>query len=121
MQRAYFAGCAAAALLMLGLGAALAGPDRRPAVLVGVLVALAVQVPLGWLVIRALGGPLFLAAWGMGLLLRLVVLGAMAFGVGPALGLPPAPLLLSLAGALFVLLLVEGTVTLGRLPGIVKE
>lgn len=49
----------------------------------------------------------FLAAWVGGILARLLVVGGVAFWVTRSNELEPAPTLLSLAGFLFVLLLLE--------------
>lgn len=48
-----------------------------------------------------------IAGWGIGVLMRLVTLGVYALAMVKALGLPPAPALVSLAAFLFVSTIVE--------------
>lgn len=69
-------------------------------------VAVVVQV-LALLVGRSFGKDRILVGWGMGALLRLVVVLVYGFAVIPALGLPLAPALLSLVAILFVTTLFE--------------
>lgn len=76
------------------------------------VLALAVQAPLGWWVIRSLGGPSFLVAWGAGLLARFGLVGLVAFVLVPQLGWPAAATLLSLVGLLVALLAVESVVVM---------
>lgn len=74
------------------------------------VLALVVQAPLGWWVIRSLGRPSFLAAWGAGLLARFALVGLAALLLVPQLDWPPAATLVSLAGLLVVLLALESVV-----------
>ncbi|MDQ2891246.1 MAG: hypothetical protein M3R65_11950 [Gemmatimonadota bacterium] len=76
------------------------------AVWTSVGVAVVVQV-LALLVGRSFGKDRVLVGWGMGALLRLVVVLVYGFAVIPAMGLPIAPALLSLVGILFVTTLFE--------------
>lgn len=57
--------------------------------------------------VRILGRRSWLTAWGLGALLRLVVLVGYAFFADRILGLPLAPALLSLAAFFFVTTLIE--------------
>jgi hypothetical protein len=107
-------------VLVAILGALLAlrlvPPAQHQAVWVAVLASILVQGPLGWWVIRAVGTPKFLTVWALGLLARMLMVGLMAVLVGPAFGLAATPLLVTLAGLLAALLLVEGVVALAALP-----
>ena len=107
-------------LVVAALGAVLAlrlvPQQEHPSVWVAVLASIVVQGPLGWWVIRSVGTRRFLMVWGLGLLARLLLIGLMAVLVGPAFGLPATPLLMTLAGLLAALLLVEGVVALAALP-----
>lgn len=85
------------------------------AVWIALLASILVQGPLGWWVISAVGTQRFLLVWGLGLLARLFLVGLMAVVVGPAFGLAATPLLVTLAGLLAALLLVEGIVALAAL------
>jgi heme A synthase len=107
-------------LMVAALGALLAlrlvPEPEHPAVWVAVLASIVVQGPLGWWVVRSVGTQRFLMVWGLGLLARLILIGLMAVLVGPAFGLSATPLLVTLAGLLAALLLVEGVVALAALP-----
>ena len=100
-----------AGVLMVGtLGAAAAAAlseRERPAVLLATALALVVQGPLGWWLVRSLGRAGLLRAWGLGMLARFALLAVAAWVVGPAAGVPTAPMLLALAALLLALLLVE--------------
>ena len=101
-----------AGLAVMALAVALAGvrsgPDGRQGILLGAVVGLMIQGPLGWWVVRSVGTDRFLGAWAAGFLARVVLLAVMALVVVPALGWDPAPVLVTLAGVLGGLLLVEG-------------
>lgn len=112
----------AATRYLLGLGAVgaagllagvIAGP-ARDAVWVAVAIALALQGPLGWWLVRAVGRPWFFQVWGVGLLGRFALL--VAVGVVLLVGRHPDRdvMLIALAGALVALLAVEIAVLLGR-------
>ena len=104
--RRYVAGLAFVAAAGAALGLVL--PPRVQAGWWPALVlALVVQAPLGWWVIRSLGRPSFLAAWGAGLVARLGIVALAAFLLVPQLGWPAGPTLVSLAGLLLALLAVE--------------
>jgi hypothetical protein len=103
-------------LVGLGLVAAIGAvavrttPGARPGGWLGLFIALVVQAPLGWWVIDAVGTERFTLVWALGMLIRLAALGLMALVAVPALGWRPEPVLLTLVGALFALLVVEGAV-----------
>ncbi len=107
-------------LMVVAFGAALAFrmvPEAdHPAVWIALLASVLVQGPLGWWVIRSVGTQRFLLVWGLGVLGRLMLIGLLAAVVGPAYGLAATPLLVTLAGLLTALLLVEGVVALAALP-----
>lgn len=104
---------------LVALGVALAGwrltdGAERSAVWWGLGLALLVQVPLGWWVVRSVGTGRFLGAWAIGMLARLALLGGLALAA-PLLWLDRTVLLVTAAGALMALLLVEGVVALMQL------
>ncbi|HEV2642159.1 MAG TPA: hypothetical protein VGT98_05610 [Candidatus Elarobacter sp.] len=72
-------------------------------------VGVAVQL-VAWLTGRALRGGNWIAAWGVGAVMRLVALVIYAFVAERVLGLPLAPALLSLAAFFFVTTLIESIV-----------
>ncbi|MDQ2669803.1 MAG: hypothetical protein M3Y31_04155 [Gemmatimonadota bacterium] len=74
------------------------------------VIALVVQAPLGWWVVRSVGKPSFLWAWGAGLLARFGLVGLAAFLLVPRLGWPPAATLLSLVTLLLAMLALETVV-----------
>ena len=74
------------------------------------VIALVVQAPLGWWVVRSVGRPSFLWAWGAGLLTRFGLVGVAAFLLVPRLGWPPAATLLSLVTLLLAILALETVV-----------
>jgi len=109
--KAYFGyavtGAGVVALLAGLLGWAL-GPHAVRSVWWGAGLAYAVQLVAFAALLRfRRGGNAFLAVWGGGVLARLIVVLAGAFWVTRSTTLEPAPALLSLAGFLFVLLLME--------------
>ena len=81
-------------------------PPVTRAIWTAVLVALVTQL-ISLVVIRSLGRDRLMIGWGLGALLRFVVLLAFGWVLVPALHLPMAPALLTLAGILFVTTLVE--------------
>jgi len=72
---------------------------------------LALQGPLGWWLVASLGTERFFGIWAFGIFLRLLLVGIMGLVVIPALGLPAAPVLLTLVGFLMASLGVEGVVS----------
>ena len=78
----------------------------------GVAVGLVLQTPLGWWAIRSIGTDRFMAVWGLGMLVRLTVVGVVGFAALPVLGRRAGPMLGSMVGVLVALLLVEGVTAL---------
>lgn len=102
-------------LVAVGAGALVAGlaaGPSRTAVWAAAAVALALQGPLGWWLVRSVGEPRFFQVWGAGLLARLGLVGA----AGAVLLVSRDPgaqaALIVLAGALVALLGVEIVVLL---------
>jgi hypothetical protein len=91
----------AAILLLLYEG----GAERR-AVMISALIAIATQ-GLAYAIARGMAAKNVIAGWGMGSLLRLVVLVLVALLLVPRFGLPSAAATVSLALFLFVTTLVE--------------
>ena len=100
-----------AGVLIVGVGAAIASAALpaapRPAVWLATVLALVVQGPLGWWVVRSLGEARLLRAWGAGMLARFGLLAAAAWVIAPLAGVPTSPMLLALATLLLALLFVE--------------
>ena len=84
------------------------GPPDRLRVLWGVFAGVALQAPLGWITLRAVGSERFMLVWGLGMLVRLTVVAIAGLIVIPALGRGAGPMLGSMVGVLVALLLVEG-------------
>lgn len=92
--------------LVYAAGLTLARPDARGALLAGVVVGVAFQLLV--LAIAALAFPgNALAAYGVGLLGRLLLVIVGALVIVPASGLQPAPFLYSLVTVLFATTLLE--------------
>ncbi len=107
-REAKFALSAAGTAALVGLaGAALAGPEGRIAVAVGVVVALLVQVGLFRLLFVGLFADRPLLAHGMGMLFRLAAIVIAALIWVPWAALPAAPFLFSLVAVFFVTTLLE--------------
>lgn len=98
--------------LVYAAGLALARPDARGALLAGVVVAAAFQ-----LTVLAIAEVVFpdnaLAAYGVGLLGRLLLVIVGALVIVPATGVQPAPFLYSLVTVLFATTLLEPVVMAG--------
>lgn len=106
----YLAGTAVIALAAMAAGAVVPG-SWRPGWLLALGIALVVQAPLGWWLMRSIGTERFLAVWALGILLRLMTVGLTGLVIVPALSLPAAPALLALAGFLVASLVLEGIVS----------
>ncbi len=101
---------------LIGLGLTLAtgllvarfytGLDERRAILISACIALPLQIGT-FAVVRAVPRDHVMAAWAGGALVRFVALFVYGFVLAKALGLPSAPALVSFAGFLFALTLVE--------------
>jgi hypothetical protein len=97
----------------LGAGALLS-PSARAASWVALGLALPVQLPLGWWLVRTVGTDGLLLAWGAGMMVRVALLALAAWVVAPLAGVPIGPLLLTLAAVLLALLGVEAAVLTHR-------
>lgn len=98
-------------VVLLGLaGAALAwwfvGPGDRAAIQAAAWLALGVQT-LAFAIVRLVAQEQVIAAWGVGVLLRLAVVALWAFLLVPALGLAPTAALFALVAFFFVSTVVE--------------
>ena len=100
----------AAAALLLSL---VLPPGPRLGVWLGLGMALAVQGPLGWFLVGAIGTERFLLVWAVGIAARLAVVAASALLVVPKLGLPLAQTLFALVGVLMSFVVVEAIVCAG--------
>jgi predicted neutral ceramidase superfamily lipid hydrolase len=100
------AGTLAAALLVWLLGSAMTDAAGRPGVLAGVAIAAGFQVLVLLATSAALPESRF-AAFGVGMLGRMLLVVAAALAIVPATGLPPAPTLFSLVTVLFATTLLE--------------
>ncbi|MGH7499813.1 MAG: hypothetical protein ACREL3_13295 [Gemmatimonadales bacterium] len=78
----------------------------------GAGVGLVLQAPLGWWALRAIGTERFMAVWGLGMLVRVTVIGIAGLVVIPVLGARAGPMLGSMVGVLVALLVVEGATAL---------
>jgi len=103
-------GAVGAAALVVGL---VAPPSRTP-VWAATALALALQGPLGWWLIRAVGRPRFFRVWGAGLLARLALVGATGLVVLLSADPQAQVALIALAGVLVALLGVEMAALLGE-------
>lgn len=102
---ALLGGVAAIGALVFAAGAAMA-PQARGAVAAGVLVACAFQLLVFVIAALALPGNR-LAAYGLGMLGRLLLVAAAALLVVPATGVAAGPFLFSLVTVLFATTLLE--------------
>ncbi|HTS87353.1 MAG TPA: hypothetical protein VMG41_02590 [Gemmatimonadales bacterium] len=109
LGRRYAAGFVVVVLAAGALSALLGGADRTGVLVVLGLVA-AVQVPLGWWLVRSVGRPSVVGVWVFGMLARFGLVAIAGLVIVPRLGLPAQSTLVSVVGLLFALLLVEGTV-----------
>ncbi|HEU4700134.1 MAG TPA: hypothetical protein VFS40_13205 [Gemmatimonadales bacterium] len=109
--RRYLAGLALIGGAAGVAGALLPGPQAA-GLRLALLVALAVQAPLGWWLVRSVGTPRFLAAWMAGMGARLGLVGLTAFVLVPQTGRPAAPTLVSLVALLFAFLALESIVVM---------
>lgn len=81
-------------------------PETVRAIWISSLVGLAVQV-IALVIVRSFGRERLLVGWGMGTMLRLVVLVGYALVGVPMLGIPLVPAMLTLASVFFVTLMIE--------------
>jgi hypothetical protein len=93
---------------LAGAGLVLTMPHPIQAeVSAGLLIALAIQAPLGWWTLRSIGTRRFQLIWSLGMLLRLAVLAIAGVVLVPAFGWQMGPALGALVAAMVALLLVE--------------
>ena len=81
-------------------------PDERRAIVISGVIAFVVQM-FAFSIARLVSRENVIAGWGMGALMRMLVLAVYAMVVVRALGLPSAPALVSLAAFFFLSTLVE--------------
>ncbi len=109
-MRAILAFAATTLLIILGAGWALTfafpSPADRSAIVTSGWIALVVQL-IGFAIARLTLRHNVIAGWGLGALLRFVVLGIYAFVMVGALGLPSTAAVISLALFFFLSTLVE--------------
>ena len=97
----------AVAALLLSL---VVPPDARTGLWLATALALIVQGPLGWSVVRAIGTERLQLIWAIGIAARFALVAAAGFVVAPRLGLALAPLLFALVGVLMCCVVVEAVV-----------
>ncbi|HXI64976.1 MAG TPA: hypothetical protein VNH14_10750 [Gemmatimonadales bacterium] len=84
--------------------------DARTSVGLATALALFVQAPLGWWLIRAVGTVRLQLIWAIGIAARLALVAACGLVVAPRLRLALAPLLFTLVGVLMCCVVVEAMV-----------
>jgi len=97
---------AAAALLLSFVVPA----DARTGLWLATALALIVQGPLGWWVVRAIGTERLQLIWAVGIAARFALVATGGVVVAPKLGLALGPLLFPLVGVLMCFLVVEAIV-----------
>ncbi len=107
--RRYLIGVSAVAAAALCLSFVLP-PDARTGVWLATALALVVQGPLGWWVVRAIGTERLQLVWAVGIAARFALVAACGLLVAPKLGLALAPLLFALVGVLMCCVVVEAAV-----------
>jgi hypothetical protein len=107
----YVGGLAAIAILTLAVALAVPG-GARSSLLLALLLAFALQAPLGWWLVRSVGTDRVMVVWGTGVGARVAVVGAMGLIGVRALGLAPTAVLVPLVSLLVALLALEASVLL---------
>ena len=107
--RRYAVGLLLTALVAAGVTVLLPAAVRREA-RIALLLALAVQVPLGWWLVESVGTSRMPAVWVAGMLARLGLVALAGLVLVPALGLRADGMLVPLALLLMVFVLLEGVV-----------
>ena len=107
--RRYALGLLLVALLAAAVTVLLPAVVRREARF-ALLLALVVQVPLGWWLVETVGTSRMPAVWVAGMLARLGLVALAGLALVPALGLRADGLLIPLALLLMVFVLLEGVV-----------
>jgi hypothetical protein len=108
LGRFYWAGTGV--VTAAGLIAGWFEPGPSHGVWLATALAVLVQAPLGWWLIRSIGKPLFMGIWAVGMGARFLTLGLFGIAVLPALDWPLMPGLVVMAALLFACLLVECSV-----------
>ena len=108
--RRYLAGIGTVAAATLVLSFVLPPPAARGGVWVALGMALAVQGPLGWWLVRAIGTERFLRVWTAGIAARLAVVAACGFVIAPKVGLELGATLITLVAVLMSCVIVEALV-----------
>jgi len=111
--RRYLLGVGSVPAALLILSAAL-GAEARVGVWVALGTALAIQGPLGWWLVRAIGSPRFLLVWAVGIAARFALVALFALVVAPRLRLALAPTLFALVCVLIGCVVVEALVVGAR-------
>ena len=107
--RRYALGLLLVALLAAALTVLLPAPVRREA-RIALLLALVVQVPLGWWLVESVGTSRMPAVWVVGMLARLGLVALAGLALVPGLGRRADGLLITLAHQRMVLVLLVGGV-----------
>jgi heme A synthase len=107
--KVYLSGLALTVLLMSGVVLRFSEASR-PAGFAMIGLALLVQGPLGWWMVKSVGTPRFVGVWVLGMLVRFGLLGIAAFLIFPLMHWQLSPGLIVLAVVLFAMLLLEGLV-----------
>ena len=110
----YLVGVSAVAAAALLLSFVLPAPEARTGVWLATALALLVQGPLGWWLVRAIGTERLQLVWAVGIAARFALVAACGFLVAPRLGLALAPLLFALVGVLMCCVVVEAVVVRSR-------
>ncbi len=108
--RRYLLGMTAVAAAALLLSFVLPSPDARTGVWLATALALVVQAPLGWWVVRAIGTERLQLVWAVGIAARFALVALCGLVVAPRLNLALAPLLFALVGVLMCCVVVEAAV-----------
>src|SRR6266496_957760 len=108
--RRYLVGVTTVAVAALLLSLVVPPPDARTGLWLATALALIVQGPLGWWVVRAIGTERLQLIWAIGIAARFVLVAGCGLLVAPRLGLALAPLLFPLVGVLMCFLVVEAVV-----------
>jgi len=107
--RRYLVGVSAVAAAALLLSFVLP-PEARRGLWLATALALLVQGPLGWWLVRAIGTERLQLIWAVGIGARLALVAASGLVVAPRLGLALAPLLFTIVGVLMCCVVVEAVV-----------
>lgn len=105
-RRQYLLGLAVIALATVGIALRLPDAERR-AIWICLGVGMAVQGPVGWILVRSIDTPRFFGMMVLGVASRLALVGLFALVLVPALRLPLDSTLFGIAGILVALLIVE--------------